>query len=135
MDTKTFYLNSPLLEGDTIEDINGVATHVKRCKKIVFDGSEDWVWRTGFLAGECSNVNLRGVHLYGDIGNYKNYICSDFKYIGGVSEFESSVTDECIANYSGGDHFYMAVDKSLLSTDDLNGFISSVDNRDLSTAI
>ena len=38
--TKTFYLNSPLLEGDTIEDINGVATHVKRYGKAVLDGSE-----------------------------------------------------------------------------------------------
>jgi hypothetical protein len=28
--TKTFYLNSPLLEGDTIEDVNGKATHVHR---------------------------------------------------------------------------------------------------------
>ena len=44
--TKTFYLNSPLLEGDTIEDINGVATHVKRYGKIVLDGSNDEGWRT-----------------------------------------------------------------------------------------
>ena len=40
--TKTFYLNSPLLEGDTIEDIDGKATHVKRYEKIVLDGSESW---------------------------------------------------------------------------------------------
>ena len=32
--TKTFYLTSPLLEGDTIEDVNGVATHVKRYEKV-----------------------------------------------------------------------------------------------------
>ena len=40
-DIKTYYLSSPLLEGDTIEDINGVATHVKRYDKVVLDGSED----------------------------------------------------------------------------------------------
>ena len=40
--TKTFYLNSPLLEGDTIEDINGKATHVKRYGKVVLDGSENF---------------------------------------------------------------------------------------------
>ena len=40
--TKTYYLSSPLLEGDTIEDINGVATHVKRYGKVVLDGSENW---------------------------------------------------------------------------------------------
>ena len=44
--TKTFYLNSPLLEGDTIEDINGVATHVKRYGKVVLDGSSDEGWKT-----------------------------------------------------------------------------------------
>ena len=40
--TKTFYLNSPLLEEDTIEDVNGKATHVHRCSKVVLNGSEDW---------------------------------------------------------------------------------------------
>ena len=40
---KTFYLNSPLLEGDTIEKINGKATHVKRYGTVVLDGSEYWV--------------------------------------------------------------------------------------------
>ena len=40
--TKIFYLNSPLLEGDTIEDINGVATHVKRYEKVILDGSEQY---------------------------------------------------------------------------------------------
>jgi hypothetical protein len=39
--TKTFYLNSPLLEGDTIEDVNGKATHVHRYKSVVLDGSDD----------------------------------------------------------------------------------------------
>lgn len=39
----TFYLNSPLLEKDTIEIINGQAVHVKRCEKAIFNGSESWV--------------------------------------------------------------------------------------------
>lgn len=38
--TKTFYLNSPLLEGDTIEDVNGKATHIKRSKQVVINGSD-----------------------------------------------------------------------------------------------
>lgn len=41
---KTFYLNSPLLEGDTIEDVNGKATHVHRYNTITFDGSDDESW-------------------------------------------------------------------------------------------
>ena len=40
----TLYLNPPLLKGDTIEYINGQATHVHRSGKIVFDGSDDEKW-------------------------------------------------------------------------------------------
>ena len=40
---KTFYLNSPLLEGDTIEDVYGKATYLKRYTKVVLDGSEPWI--------------------------------------------------------------------------------------------
>ena len=41
-DIKTYYLSSPLLEGDTIEDVNEVATHVKRYGKVVLDGNKNW---------------------------------------------------------------------------------------------
>ena len=42
-DIRTYYLSSPFLKGDTIEDVNGVATHVKRYGKVVLDGSENWI--------------------------------------------------------------------------------------------
>jgi hypothetical protein len=35
-------LNSPLLEGDTIEVVGGKLCHVHRMDKVVLDGSEDW---------------------------------------------------------------------------------------------
>ena len=35
-------LNSPLLEGDTIEIVDGKLCHVHRMGKVVLDGSEDW---------------------------------------------------------------------------------------------
>ena len=35
-------LNSPLLEGDTIEVIDGKLCHYHRYEKVVLDGSEDW---------------------------------------------------------------------------------------------
>ena len=38
---QTVYLNSPLLEGDTIEEIDGEVYHVHRYGKVVFDGSND----------------------------------------------------------------------------------------------
>ena len=37
-----FYLNSPLLIGDTIEVKNGQAYHVHRSKNILLNGSENW---------------------------------------------------------------------------------------------
>ena len=57
--TKTFYLNSPLLEGDTIEDINGVATHVKRYSKVVLDGSEDWFISTVEIPDDTTLVAFK----------------------------------------------------------------------------
>lgn len=42
--TTNAYLNSPLLEGDTIENVDGKITHVHRYKRDVFDGSDDENW-------------------------------------------------------------------------------------------
>lgn len=47
--TKTLYLNSPLLEGDTIEQSGNDIVHMHRYNKVVFDGSDDENWgATGF---------------------------------------------------------------------------------------
>ena len=40
---KTFYLDSPLHKGDSIENINGTVYHIKRSVKTRFDGSENWL--------------------------------------------------------------------------------------------
>ena len=40
--TKTFYLNSPLLEGDKIVTKNGKVYHYHKMGKVVLDGSEYW---------------------------------------------------------------------------------------------
>ena len=40
--TKTLYLNSPLLEGDSIEVNGHDIVHIHRYGKVVLDGSEDW---------------------------------------------------------------------------------------------
>lgn len=46
---KTLYLNSPLLEGDTIEQSGNDIVHMHRYNKVVFDGSDDENWgATGF---------------------------------------------------------------------------------------
>ena len=45
--TKTLYLNSPLLEGDSIEVSGNDIVHVHRYKEVVLDGSEAWGGRNG----------------------------------------------------------------------------------------
>lgn len=69
--TKTFYLNSPLLEGDTIEDVNGKATHVHRYGKVVLDGSIDEGWVDN--AGEGDTIN--GHSIYTRVNIYSNGEC------------------------------------------------------------
>lgn len=69
--TKTLYLNSPLLEGDTIEDINGKATHVHRYGKVVLDGSNDEKWIDN--AGEGDTIN--GHSIYTAVNIYSNGEC------------------------------------------------------------
>lgn len=68
---KTLYLNSPLLEGDTIEDINGKATHVHRYGKVVLDGSNDEKWIDN--AGEGDTIN--GHSIYTSVNIYSNGEC------------------------------------------------------------
>ena len=41
--TKTFYLNSPLLEGDKIVTKNGKVYHYHKMGMVVLDGSENWI--------------------------------------------------------------------------------------------
>ena len=56
--TKTLYLNSPPLEGDTIEEKDGGIYHVHRSEKLVLDGSE-LGWQDN--AGEGDTVNGHGI--------------------------------------------------------------------------
>lgn len=72
--TKTFYLNSPLLEGDTIEDVNGKATHVHRYNTITFDGSDDESWSPTGYGGHATR-NTFEIGLNG-INGYKNIVPS-----------------------------------------------------------
>ena len=53
--TKTVYLNSPLLQGDTIEEIDGEVYHVHRYGKVVFDGSNDEKWTLVKTPAEYDN--------------------------------------------------------------------------------
>ena len=70
----TFYLNSPLLEGDTIEYIDGKTTHIKRSSQLFFDGSEDWYKESSFTTDNytCFTRSVSDLIKRGD-----NVIVSD----------------------------------------------------------
>ena len=68
---KTLYLNSPLLEGDTIEDVNGKATHVHRYGKVVLDGSNDENWIDNASEGDTIN----GHSIYTPVNIYSSGEC------------------------------------------------------------
>ena len=114
--TKTFYLNSPLLEGDTIEDVNGKATHVKRYAKTILDGSENWIGQTsieGFY--RCATTKLIPTTSKEDM----NGICDRFRTTDSVSA--GSKNFECMMSTGdGGYHF--VISSSKLSTQDEEGF-------------
>ena len=77
--TKTLYLNSPLLEGDTIEQSGNDIVHMHRYNKVVLDGSEDEILesisndkgiiRQGFSI-EKNNLPLSKFVANDKIGNF-----------------------------------------------------------------
>ena len=117
--TKTFYLNSPLLEGDTIEDVNGVATHVKRYKQIVLNGDETMnanvstnvvdIFR---ISVPCSDTAL----------GYDKVIKCDGLPVSSLTTNYPDINYECIKSHPTTPSFNFFILKSRLSTVDANGF-------------
>ena len=102
---KTFYLNSPLLKGDTIEEINGKTTHVHRYKQEVFDGSEDEDW-------EVNNEKANTINFYmpyGNVANTEAPLMDKFKVI------QNYTIDEEGTFYANTNMFYVSISKSKLS--------------------
>jgi hypothetical protein len=113
--TKTFYLNSPLLEGDTIEDINGVATHVKRYGKVVLDGSEDEGWKkSGYTVEGCSGFYIDKPNNFND-----EYICDNFT-IKSFDDWSEGLASEFIC--SGNTDINIRILSTKLSSQDAEGF-------------
>lgn len=81
--TKTLYLNSPLLEGDTIEQSGNDIVHVHKYNKVVFDGSDDELWYLHNNAGincnefRCTRINNKNLPLM--VNSNANSLCD--KYI------------------------------------------------------
>ena len=112
----TFYLNSPLLEGDTIECINGQPTHIKRYKKIVLDGSESWSdWNT--------EVNVETVRFKIDTYDGRpNGIALSDKFITRKAPSEKHSDTEYIGLIGSGSNLFINILSSKLQSADIDGF-------------
>ena len=124
--TKTFYLNSPLLEGDTIEDVNGKATHVHRYNTITFDGSDDERW-----AMKQDDWELPNSIVFATVfPNGKGYIWKTYTGEESVSDKIPSYGDDYLrtndvfgyTNDNISAKKYFRIPKSYLSTQDVAGF-------------
>lgn len=110
--TKTLYLNSPLLEGDTIEQSGNDIVHVHRYSSVVLDGSDDELWylhnntTTNCNEFRCTRVNNKDLPLMAS--SSVNSLCD--KYI-----TQSSGDIERFA--WGGGAIYLSILKTKLDYD------------------
>ena len=123
-DIKTYNLSSPLLEGDTIEDVNGVATHIKRYEKIVFDGHhENLVLYSSNDTAICFQYTY--VTKF-DNGNWVSHgkCFNDKGLYSGNSMSVISLTDDThmFAIGLSDIYTYISIPKSKLTTPDKDGF-------------
>lgn len=124
--TKTLYLNSPLLEGDTIEEKDGGIYHVHRYTKVVFDGSDDEGWvlhNSDWQSDEC-------VSFGADFLNAKSWNWGEFPtssiLIDKIPVYGNQYCYNNILGFTSDNRYtknkVIKVPKSYLTTEDLSGF-------------
>ena len=117
---KTFYLNSPLSKGDTIEIVNGQATHIKRSKYILFNGNNNEYWKYNY---STSNDRYLVFHIDYRIKPNSRVICDKFNNVHDDGEdYWSNPTHEGIMEYDNGNEIIVTINKSKLNTFNEEGF-------------
>ena len=98
--TKTIYLNSPLLKGDTIEVHNGKLCHYHKMGMAVFDGSEDegWVYDSGWKDFRWNNLSINQASTTGDA----DYALCDKLVFVNYATYLDTVDGSCILFNSSG---------------------------------
>ena len=117
---QTVYLNSPLLEGDTIEEIDGEVYHVHRYGKTILNGSEYWCENSyteqhenkTYIARYSSHAITPKIKSYGDIK------CDKVTGRKSTSINYPSANDLMHDNWA----WYLILSKNKLSTPDTKGF-------------
>lgn len=120
---KTLYLNSPLLEGDTIEQSGNNIIHNHRYKEVILDGSDDerWYENTQWTNDDCITRAFyvpQGRLSPKKANGEKNILCDRFIINAkmGIQETES------VFGEAGTGAVYIRIKKDKLSTQDLAGF-------------
>ena len=128
---KTLYLNSPLLEGDTIEQSGNNIIHNHRYGSVVFDGSEDENWIYDNVNLDAKN-NFSAYYPNGNIGtqivsSYASYItlsnsilCDKFYEI--MYDYGTGSRGDMSGIATINTRILLSIPKSKLSTQDLVGF-------------
>ena len=131
--TNTFYLNSPLLEGDTIEIINGQAYHVHISKKMKIDNSKDIgldatysPYNEDFIRFNVPNVDGlkpgKGIRIISTLIPYQYIHYQDSRLI----------SQECLSNHSATEGYLsIIIKKSRLDNNNVEGFHNWLSKNDL----
>lgn len=116
--TKTLYLNTPLLEGDTIEQSGNDIVHMHRYNTVTFDGSSDEKWTYW-----ADNIELDSslISFYLPFTDYKDMTAISDRFLTGGTVWQGN-TEKIALNGNGSKSFQVALLKSRLATQDLAGF-------------
>lgn len=122
--TKTFYLNSPLLKGDTIEQSGNDIVHVHKYKTVTFDGSDDEKWVYWGNNTDNGKLDSSLISFYLPFTNYKDFRTSTIfnnKFLMGNTVW-GATTEIMALNADNIMSFQVALLRSKLATQDLAGF-------------
>lgn len=117
--TKTLYLNSPLLEGDTIEQSGNNIIHNHKYNTITFDGSSDEKW-TYWESNTELDSSL--ISFYLPFTDYKDITAISDRFLTGGTVWQEK-KEKIALNGDNTKAFQVALLKSRLATQDIAGFI------------
>ena len=121
---KTYYLNSSLLEGDTIEDNGNDVVHVHRYNSVTFDGSndEDWHLYTNKVYEDSTCINMKNPNKMKANGkDYATVMCDKLQYIDSGYLKNSTNISTYVSDIYDGNHIYIRVMNTQLSSSDIQG--------------
>ena len=122
--TKTLYLNTPLLEGDTIEQSGNDIVHMHRYNTVTFDGSDDEKWVYWGNNTDNGKLDSSLISFYLSFTNYKDVTTSTIfnnKFLMGNTVWGAK-TEMMALNADNTISFQVALLRSKLVTQDLAGF-------------